>query len=110
MSEVDDFVKKIEPGQRKIVQKLRDIVKNTIPDSTEALKWSAPNFIVKKKLFASVHNYSDHVNFYFVKGAVLKSKLLEGTGKGLRHIKIKDYASIPQVELKRLLKEAEKLV
>ncbi len=45
----------------------------------------------------------------FFRGAELHSKLLEGTGKGLRHIKIKDLETMPELGIKRLLKEAAEL-
>ena len=49
------------------------------------------------------------MNFGFFRGAELSSKLLEGTGKGLRHIKIKTGKDIDEAEIARLLKDAAKL-
>lgn len=53
--------------------------------------------------------YRDHVNLEFVMGTRLKSKLLTGTGKGLRHVKIMDPSDIDQKGLSRLLTEASLL-
>jgi hypothetical protein len=44
-----------------------------------------------------------------VRGAELKPKFLEGTGKGLRHIKIATEESIPAEEIAKLLVKASKL-
>jgi hypothetical protein len=49
------------------------------------------------------------VDFGFFRGAELSSKLLEGTGKGLRHIKIRSQKGVDLVELTRLLEDAAKL-
>lgn len=40
----------------------------------------------------------------------MNSKLLEGTGKGLRHIKIREMKDIKKRETSKLLKEAPKLL
>ena len=53
--------------------------------------------------------YKDHVDFGFFRGAELDAKVLEGTGKGLRHIKIRDKNSINETEITKLLKEAAEL-
>jgi hypothetical protein len=53
--------------------------------------------------------YSDHVNLGFSMGAKMKSKRLEGTGEGLRHVKVRRLADIDEKELARLLKEAVSL-
>jgi hypothetical protein len=47
-----------------------------------------------------------HVTFAFMRGAALPDpeKLLEGTGKGVRHVKLRSVA-----EVKRLIAEAAKL-
>ena len=50
------------------------------------------------------------MDFGFFMGAKLKSELLEGTGKGLRHIKVKTQEDIDETEFGRLLKDAAKLV
>ena len=54
-------------------------------------------------------SYKDHVDHGFFRGAELESKLLEGTGKDLRHIKIANEKDVPANEIARLLVEASKL-
>jgi hypothetical protein len=52
--------------------------------------------------------YRDHVDFGFFRGAELNDPkgLLEGTGKGLRHIKVFSPADIKEKEFTALLKQA----
>lgn len=45
----------------------------------------------------------------FFVGAKLKSKKLEGTEKGLRHVKVRSKADIDEAEFSRLLKKAAAL-
>lgn len=54
----------------------------------EEIKWGFPHYSVDDKGVVAIVPYSDHVNLQFYKGALLKSKFLEGTGKFLRHIKV----------------------
>jgi len=53
--------------------------------------------------------YKDHINLGFFLGAKLNSRLLEGSGKGLRHIKVRNEGDIKNGEFSKLLKEAAKL-
>ena len=57
-------------------------------------------------MVAAIGDYTDHVNLYFVQGVKLSSNLLEGSGKGMRHIKIEKQSDIMPDEFSRLLKEA----
>ena len=44
-----------------------------------------------------------------MQGAKLSSKLLEGTGKGMRHVTVEAKAHIDEKEINRLIREAGKL-
>lgn len=108
--DVDAFVKKIEPGQRALVEALRKLVKTQAPELQEAIKWGNVVWVGKEDV-CWILVYSDHVDFGFFKGAQLKDpkKLLEGTGKGLRHIKVYSRADIKEKEYAALLKQASSL-
>jgi hypothetical protein len=41
-----------------------------------------------------------------MQGAELSSDLLEGTGKGMRHVTVKTLAEIKETEITRLVREA----
>jgi len=53
----------------------------------------------------------EHVVFGFMRGAVLRDpqKLLEGTGKYLRHVKLRSVADVRQPAVRRLLQQAAAL-
>lgn len=107
--DVDTLVKKLNPKLRELAEKLRVIVKKVLPNAVETVKWGNPTYIVDGKNVAWLLTYKDHVDLGFFKGAQLKSKFLEGTGKGLRHIKVRSVADINEEEFTRLLREAAKI-
>ena len=65
-----------------------------------------PYYKFKRVGVASIVHYTNHVNLYLMQGARLSSGLLEGTGKGMRHITISTEATIDEAEILRLLREA----
>ncbi len=55
-----------------------------------------------------IADYASHVNLGFYKGARIKDTtgLLEGTGKGLRHVKLPNGKPIPAKKLATLIRKA----
>ena len=53
----------------------------------------------------------EHVTFAFMRGAALSDpdQLLEGTGKGVRHVKLRSVADVKKPGVKKLVVEAAKL-
>jgi hypothetical protein len=105
--DVEAFVKVVEPGKRALIEKLRAFVKSQAPQLKEQIKWGNICWIGKSNV-CWIIVYNDHVDFGFFKGAELKDpkKLLEGTGKGLRHVKVRAASDIKEMEFAGLLKEA----
>ena len=106
-ADVETYVKAIEPKKRAHVQALRKFVKKEAPGLTEAIKWGNICWIGKSNV-AWIIVYDGHVDFGFFQGAKLKdpAKLLEGTGKGLRHVKVREAKDIKPKEFAGLLKQA----
>lgn len=108
-STTEEILSKLENQNRNIVEKLQILVKKTIPEAVETVKWGNITYLLHDRNLAWIIIYADHVDFGFFRGAELKSKLLEGTGKGLRHIKISQLEDIEEAEITRLLKDAVRL-
>jgi hypothetical protein len=53
--------------------------------------------------------FEDHINYGLFMGARLNSKRLEGTGKGLRHVKVYEMKDVDEEEFARLARDAAKL-
>jgi hypothetical protein len=105
--DVDAFVKEIEPVKRANVEALRKFVKKEAPQLKEQIKWGNICWIGKGNV-CWIIVYNDHVDFGFFNGAKLKdpAKLLEGTGKGLRHVKVRAAKDIKPAPFKALLNQA----
>jgi hypothetical protein len=106
---VEGIMEALDPQKRKIAERLRGLVKDTLPDAVETVKWGNVTYLSNGKNLSWLIVYKDHVDLGFFLGAKLSSKLLEGSGKGLRHIKVGTLADIDDSEFGRLLKDAQKL-
>src|SRR5436309_1497131 len=86
---VDLFIQKMDADQQEIAHTLRGIILKAAKSLDEAIKWGQPCFVGIGNV-CSIMTYPDHVNLVFFPGAELddQDKLLEGTGKGMRHVKI----------------------
>lgn len=94
-----------------VAKAVRALVKRTVAGSEEYVNpWKIPTFDLNGPLcFYMVAN--DHVIFGFMRGAVLRdpAKLLEGTGKYLRHVKLRSASDLRRPQARALLREAAKL-
>ncbi len=77
-------------------------------DVNELMHDGCPTACVKDAAFGYVNVFTAHVNVGFFLGATLSdpSGLLEGTGKRMRHIKLKPGKEIDAEALGRLIREA----
>jgi hypothetical protein len=107
---VNDYVKKLPAEQASIVTALRQVVVAAAPAATETIKWAQPVYELNgPMIFIKAH--ARHVNIGFWRGAQLPdpSKLLEGSGDKMRHVKITHAAAIDAKALTRLIKAAVRL-
>ena len=106
MSDVDDYVSKVDPKLRSQFQTLRSIIKKALPGAFEAVKWGVPFYSLDGVGVAALADYSEHLNLALMHGAELSSDLLKGTGKGMRHITVSTMSDIDEKEITRVLREA----
>lgn len=87
---VSDYINAAPSGQIVILETLRQLINDTVPDTNEALKWGMPVFS-KSKSFSYLKSNKHHVTmgFYQIDRISDPRGLLEGTGKTMRHLKIK---------------------
>jgi len=95
----------------KVAKAVRALVKKSVPACEEYVNpWKIPTFDLNGPLcFYMVAK--EHVIFGFMRGAMLRDpgKLLEGTGKYLRHVKLRSAADVRRSEVRALLEEAAEL-
>ena len=107
---IDEYVKKA--GKLSGVAKMvRALVKKAVAGCEEYVNpWKIPTFDLNGPLcFYMVAK--EHVIFGFMRGAMLRDpgKLLDGTGKYLRHVKLRSAADVRRSEVRALLEEAAEL-
>ena len=104
--EVNDYIKKQKAPQREICQKLRRIIINTLPNIKERMWVGVPWYEGKYYIVA----LKDHVNLGFaIKGLSKKElELFEGSGKTMRHIKIRSLKDVNKKQIVKLLKVAKR--
>ena len=107
---IDAIIANLDPTQKEIANKLRTLIKRTLPKAVETVKWGNITYLINAQNLVWLLFYRDHVNLGFFMGAKLKSQRLEGTGIRLRHVKIADPKEIDTKEFTRLLRDAAKLL
>ena len=98
------------PELRKVARALRGFVKRIVPSRKETVNaWGVPTFEAPDP-FCFYMAGKNHVTFGFHFGTSLKDpdSLLEGTGKNIRHVKLRTVADLEQ-SLRELVLAAARL-
>ena len=107
---ISDYVSKagkFEP----VAKALRALMKKEVKGVEEYVNpWNIPSFDSNGPLCCFMVG-KEHVRFAFMRGAALPDpeKLLEGTGKGVRHVKLRSVSDVKKPGVKKLVAEAATL-
>ncbi|UCG23941.1 MAG: DUF1801 domain-containing protein [Chloroflexota bacterium] len=110
----DELMDIAEPGMRPIARRLREIVVEVDPNTVEVVRLgdrAATYGVGPKKMsegYAYILPHKNWVNLGFYIGATLPDPagLMEGTGKKLRHVKVRSVEDAGRPEIYALLEEA----
>lgn len=109
IEEVDAFISELPDDIKEITTTLRKLILDASPKLVDAYKWSMPNYSYNG-LVCYLQPAKKHVNLGFTKGNELVGKdshnVLEGSGKTMRHIKIKKIEDIHSEIFTELIHEA----
>jgi hypothetical protein len=91
-----------------IAQRWFEVMRNCGKDVRELLHDGHPTACVGDAAFAYVNAFKAHVNVGFFRGAELADPggLLEGTGKFMRHVKLRPDGDVDETTLRKLIKTA----
>jgi hypothetical protein len=108
---VERYILAQRPRHRPILRLLRKVVRDALPEAGEALKWGQPCYLVGGGKVACLDVIGDHVNLGFFRGAEVDDPggLLEGSDKGMRHIRVGVPSDIKRREFTTLLRQAARL-
>ena len=107
---INQYVKKAGKFEG-VAKALRALLKNTVKGSEEYVNpWKIPSFDSHGPLCCFMVG-KEHVTLAFLRGVGLPDpeELLEGTGKGVRHVKLRSVADVKRLGVKKLIAEAAKL-
>ncbi|WP_299767647.1 DUF1801 domain-containing protein [uncultured Dokdonia sp.] len=113
--QLKEFIAPYSEEIQKTAMELRNFITNTAPQANELI-WDNYNAVAiaysksekLKDAFCHIALYSQHVNFGFNRGAELTPTTvkLNGKGKLIRHISVKDFQAFPKEEIKKMIWEA----
>jgi len=108
---VDAYVKGKGDTLAEVARGLRQLMKKTVPGVRESVNpWKIPTFDSNGPMCMFMIG-KNHVTFGFLRGTSLPDPagLLEGTGKNLRHMKLRKPEDLREPALKKLIHEAARL-
>lgn len=111
----DDLMARVDPKIEQICRRLRDLILRLDPGAVEVVRLgdNAASFGLGPKKMSEAYAYimpkSTYVNLGFYNGAALAdpAALIEGTGKRLRHVKIRSIEDVARPAVRQLLESAK---
>lgn len=100
--EVNQYIAQADQNQGLIMEYLRGLIHELVPGVTEEFKWSRPVF-KSKQHFAYFKTTKKHLTLGFYCADKLDDphQLLEGSGKGMCHVKIQSIGQVDDSILKK---------
>jgi len=100
--EVKEYIDQFDSGFREVLNCIRELLYEVVPEVTEAIKWGVPTFSFQGKNICYIAGFKKHVSLGFYDGTMLNDPqyILNGTGKYMRYIKLRNIQEIEKEQLK----------
>lgn len=107
LKSTEGYYEGLDAETRATALAIRKLVGRASPELTETLCMGVPHWAGNDYVLY-IADYTNHVNLGFRKGARVRDTtgLLEGTGKGLRHVKLAKGRPLPEKQLTTLIRKA----
>ena len=112
-SKFDRYFTELDETERAVAHQIRDAVRVAVgsnPSVSETTKWNYPAWVYagKRGNMCSIMGANGYVRLQFFRGAELPDaeSRLEGTGKGMRHLKVWCNRELPTEEIVGLVRDA----
>lgn len=112
-SKFDRYFTELDEAERAVAYRIRDAVRDSVgsnPNISETTKWSYPAWVHagKRGNMCSIMGANGYVRLQFFRGAELPEaeSRLEGTGKGMRHLKVQCDQEFPAEAIQELVADA----
>ena len=105
---IDGWMKEHAGELGAIAQKWFEVMRKSGDEVRELLHDGCPTACLGDAAFGYINVFTSHVNIGFFQGASLPdpARLLQGTGKFMRHVKLKPGTPVNAAALKRLIETA----
>lgn len=107
----DKATRPSDPKLQEIIRGLRELIRDVVPEVTETVNpWGIPTFELNGPMCYFMVA-TKHITFGFPRGTSLTDPegLLEGTGKNMRHVKLRTVEDLRREGLRELVEEAARL-
>ena len=115
-SKFDRYFAALAEAERAVAYQIRDAVREAVggnPSISETTKWNYPAWVYagKRGNMCSIMGAKGYVRLQFFRGMELPDaeSRLEGTGKGMRHLKVWCGREFPSEEIRGLVSDAVSL-
>ncbi|MBS1517631.1 MAG: DUF1801 domain-containing protein [Bacteroidetes bacterium] len=107
---VTEFLQKIDPDRKKELTKLRKIIKKTIPQVKETMKYGMPTYEYNGKVILAFNSQKNYMAFYADTKSVAKNKdLLKGLNCGKGCIRFKKLEDFPEKVIVKIIKDSDEI-
>lgn len=106
----DGWFEALDESIAPLAAALRSLILETVPDATETIKWGTPNY-ERNGPICSIRSGKGFLALQFGRiGTTLEDpeSLLEGTGKAMRHVKIRTEADLKKPTFTSWVEQAAK--
>ncbi len=103
---VGAYLIRLDAKLRPLAEVLRRLILEAGPVE-ETVKWGFPTY-VKDGNVCSINDHEDYLRLQFFRGSALTDSdgLLEGTGKGMRHLKVRSKEDVQPEVIQAWVREA----
>ncbi len=107
MTVLSEFLERVQLEHHAIIQELDAMIRKAAPDLIPSLKWRNLTYHSKRNA-CSLVDHRQYVNLQVWGGAEFEDSngLLQGTGKGMRHIRFLADAKINHLAVVAIIKQA----
>src|SRR6476620_10439499 len=100
---VNDYVARLGGWKQEVAAELRQVIRTASRELKEEVKWGWPCYTAGGKCICGFMDMRETVNFVLYLGAHLDDPhgLIEGTGKAMRHVKLRSLKDLRRPAFKR---------
>lgn len=105
MSDIDTYLKNVTSSQKKTLESIRKLVKQTVPEAEESISYGVPTFKVRNHALLYFAAYKNHMSLYPASDEMIESIghdiAKHRTGRGT--LQFSETNPIPEPVIKKII-------